>query len=228
MVSAATSPVKKRVPLGYKNVNIRRSNTIASGISKVISPSKLNKNNSFISTLQNTSPLRANIKHTPLVSPYNNNNNSSANFFIFEESEEMRESIIKAHNVEVNTIRGCMDIENDPILDKENNLDYYKNNFKKRLLNDRKPLQDLSIMEFKGYIENPLTKDITELTLQWDNNKNKLPSFITPPRDSKLKTLFNGNFKHKNTFFSTNKNKTTDNININKIVKKLDFEIYEN
>lgn len=87
----------------------------------------------------------------------------------------------------------------------------------------RIPLRDLSIEDHKGYIVDPHTHEETTLTLHY-KYKTKLPTYVTPPRDKKLRQYF--------TYSDIKEGKplsrSTDDISKDKIVKKLDFTIRGN
>ncbi|CCD26838.1 Acm1p NDAI_0I02700 [Naumovozyma dairenensis CBS 421] len=233
-----SSPIKRRPVLAGKNVNSYTKGSIRKNGNDSTHSSPSKKNYKIIDYALRRSPIK-NVslspqRRKPLYSPSKLNcSTRNGTFTMFQETPEARQAILLEHS--------NMLVYSSSYHD-ENSFEEVKENMSPSKLNSkklirqkptkkrviRKPLRDLDISEYKGYIENPHTKETTELNLH-TNGKIHLPSFVTPPRKHKLKDYFTTNtHEHDSSASSLHFSQTTDDINENKVVRKLEFEIFEN
>ncbi|CAI4053916.1 hypothetical protein SUVZ_16G0180 [Saccharomyces uvarum] len=209
------SPSKKRTALLGKNIN-QKSGFIKKG-NELHSPSKRRSQVDTDYALRR-SPIRA-VKLTP---------SSSSQFLVYEETSEERDQTIHRHNENVHNVRRVECDENDSLQVKEN-LSPTNLQFKDMVISQRggqrTDLGDLSIDEFKGYIQDPLTDEIIPLTLPLGSKKISLPSFVTPPRNTKISGFFSSKPQGQNP--ETTMSRSTDDVRPNKVVRKLSFRICE-
>ncbi|EDO14394.1 hypothetical protein Kpol_191p3 [Vanderwaltozyma polyspora DSM 70294] len=218
MSSLTISPIKKRNALGDKDVNLRHHGVHKSS-SRSNHSSPLKNSNVDVDFALRHSPVRN-------ISPsLEQNNSNNMPFSIFEESEEQRTATMLQHISLVK--QSSFADENDYSIVKENISPNKINRDSKiqALQMNRKPLQDISIEDCKGYIEDPITHEVTQLTLH-TTQKTVLPADITPPRDNKIKEHFT-NTRVSNQV-DKSKSRTTDDISKDKVVRKLNFDIFEN
>ncbi|CAI4052633.1 hypothetical protein SKDZ_16G0110 [Saccharomyces kudriavzevii ZP591] len=206
------SPSRKRTILSSKNVN-QKSGAIKKG-NELRSPSK---GRSRIDTeyALRRSPVKA-VQIT-----------KNPQFLVYEETPEERHEIIYRHNNELCSNRNASCDENNPSQVKENLSPTKSISNSLALLREgqRTALKDLSVDEFKGYIQNPLTNETIPLTLPLGSKKISLPSFVTPPRNSKISVFFSTKTQAHNP--ETIKSRSTDDVDPNKVVRKLSFHICE-
>ncbi|CAI4039020.1 hypothetical protein SMKI_06G3720 [Saccharomyces mikatae IFO 1815] len=206
------SPSKKRSILSSKNIN-QKPRAIIKG-NELRSPSKRRSQIDTDYALRR-SPIRT------VQIPKN------TQFLVYEETIEERDHIINSHKKEVCNNKIFLCNENNPSQVKEN-LSPGKlcPNETVRLREGRRTaLKDLSIDEFKGYVQDPLTDETIPLTLPLGTKKITLPSFVTPPRNSKISGFFTG--KHQGQNPKTTFSRSTDDVHQNKVVRKLSFRICE-
>lgn len=224
--------MKRRPALVGKNVNSISRRSIHKNDSTHSSPTKKsNRNSQLIDLALRKSPVRQ-----VSLSPQRRTRQTeetSIPFKMFEETSEMRANILEEHQLLLT--RSVQFHDENEYEDVKENVSPTKiklMNRKGGRMNSktsiRKPLQDLDIMEYKGYIENPQTNSRMQLTLH-TNGKVHLPSFVTPPRKHKLKDYFtSNNGDHNTNLVSLHPSKTTDDIDQDKVVRKLEFKICEN
>lgn len=218
-----SSPTKRRAALAGKNVNVKHA-VLTGNVHKSnhssnhSSPAK--KSQVGLNYALRCSPVR----HVSLSPKRSTTPSATKTTFTFhEETPSEKAAVLIEH---MSLLRDCKlaNDENDFIQVKENTSPskiskkvHTQQNLK------RVPLRDLSIEDYKGYIEDPYTSQATPLTLHY-NQKTKLPNFVTPPRDSKLKEYFTYN----NLRDAKTGSRSTDDIPKDKIIKKLNFKICEN
>lgn len=207
-MSNIPSPSKSRGALKKKSINIRNSVQKERIINDEISPRKT-KND--ISKALEKSPIKL-----VLISPLK----PKSEFAFYEETAEQR-AMVLLEQVSLN----------HQLIHDENDYEGQKENMSNQKLENvfcvhkRKPLKDLSIHKYPGSItfknqeEMPLTLHIT--------NSQVLPSYLTPPRDKRLRSLFTTK-RHSQVGSRTHRFLTTDDICYKKVVRKLNFPIYEN
>lgn len=225
--------MKKRTALVGKNVNLKQ--TVGS-----IHKSNHSSNHSSPSK-RSQGDLSYALRHSPVrnvsLSP-KRSNSSSAAFTIHEETPTERTATLMMHM----SLSKHANLEHD-----ENDFSNIKENISPSKLTTSKytarhkmaspsqsqgkrlPLRDLCIKEYKGYIEDPRSAEITQLTLHC-KRKTQLPIFVTPPRDKKLQKFFTSRRSGENEELSRHlyTSRSTDDISKDKIVKKLNFKICEN
>ncbi|AQZ15273.1 ACM1 (YPL267W) [Zygosaccharomyces parabailii] len=222
-----SSPNKRRTALAGKSTNIR-ANPIHKGtqFNSSLSPSKRSHVN--VGYALRHSPVRnvpsSSIENTP--SP-------ALPFIIHEETSEERATTLINHMSLTKTSSNYHD-ENDFSGVKEN-MSPSKLNKKAGKLSitqvvpataERRPLQNLSISEHMGYVEDPRTRELLPLTLHY-TRKTILPSFVTPPRDERLKNYFSIT-AHEDNHAGLLTSRSTDDIPKDKVIRKLEFKICEN
>ncbi|QLQ82227.1 hypothetical protein HG537_0G04820 [Torulaspora globosa] len=212
------SPIKKRTALAGKNTNVKQT------------PGGIYKNNS---TSSHTSPSKRSqidlsyaLTNSPVrslsFSPRKNDN--SAMFTFHEETPSERAATLMMH-MSLSKRAFSNPDENDASAVKEN-LSPSKTSRPKRSSQrspKRKHLHDLSIAEYMGFVEQPHSGLVAPLTLHY-KHKTVLPSFVTPPRDQRLREFF----ATSSSDASTRGSRTTDDIPRDKVVRKLNFKIFEN
>lgn len=212
------SPVKKRTALAGKSTNVRQT---PGGIyknnstSSHTSPSKRSQVN--LSYALNNSPVRS-LSFSP------RKNDGNAVFTFHEETPSERAATLMMHMSLSKRALPNPD-ENDASAVKEN-LSPSKTSRRSespQRPSKRKCLQDLSIKEYMGFLEQPHSAQPVPLTLHY-KHKTLLPSFVTPPRDQRLREFFTSSRSEAPTPAS----RTTDDIPKNKVVRKLNFKICEN
>ncbi|KAH3903337.1 Acm1p SCDLUD_000963 [Saccharomycodes ludwigii] len=250
------SPNKSRSALVSKDINSRdgspcKKSKISEYLPRKIvkkrtrsqSPIKIsNRDNATVITKSSTVVKSSNtpspLKVKPLLSEHSNSlkppKSTPASvplFQFYEESKSERKQVLFTHKLEM-LAKETVD-ENDADIIKEN---LNPETFLNLTMRDttRYPLKDLDIDEFKGYTEDVHTKELSQLTLQLKHKKT-LPIDITPPRSRNLREFFTNSrstgsndydYTYKPAFGSISF--TTDDISVEKIVKKLDFKIYSN
>ncbi|SCU81968.1 LAMI_0B08416g1_1 [Lachancea mirantina] len=144
----------------------------------------------------------------------------SARFTFYEETQEQRESILIAQD---SLARQTIQDENDFEQIKENvgsGLGSGTHRDGKRCF----PLNDLDISEYRGTIKYSDSQEEYPLTLPL-NGAIRLPTFVTPPRNQSLRQFFDIRPERPNNV--RNGSRTTDDINENKVIRKLAFKIME-
>ncbi|QHS76477.1 Acm1p [Saccharomyces paradoxus] len=206
------SPSRKRTILYSKNIN-QKPRAVVKG-NELRSPSK---RRSQIDT--DYALRRSPIKKVQIP--------KATQFMLYEETAEERDRTIHRHNNEVYSCKNSVCNENNPSQVKENLSPAKLHPDKTALIREGKriALKDLSVEEFKGYIQDPLTDETIPLTLPLGNKKISLPSFITPPRNSKISVFFTS--KHQGQNPETLISRSTDDVCENKVVRKLSFRICE-
>ncbi|AJV90977.1 CRE_collapsed_G0054240.mRNA.1.CDS.1 [Saccharomyces cerevisiae] len=205
------SPSKKRTILSSKNIN-QKPRAVVKG-NELRSPSKRR------SQIDTDYALRRSPIKTIQIS-------KAAQFMLYEETAEERNITIHRHN-EIYNNNNSVSNENNPSQVKEN-LSPAKICPDERAFlreGERIALKDLSVDEFKGYIQDPLTDETIPLTLPLGEKKISLPSFITPPRNSKISIFFTS--KHQGQNPETKISRSTDDVSEKKVVRKLSFHVYE-
>ncbi|EJS41506.1 YPL267W [Saccharomyces arboricola H-6] len=205
------SPSKKRAVLLSKSINQKPGN-IKKG-NELRSPSK---RRSQIDT--NYALRRSPIKTIQIT--------TSTQFSVYEETPEERDQIVRRHKEIHDNISVASD-ENSPSQVKENlsPTKLYPNVRVPLREGQRSTLKDLSLDEFKGYIQDPLTDEIIPLTLPLGGKKISLPSFVTPPRNAKISAFFSTKPQEQNP--ETMTSRSTDDVHLDKVVRKLSFRICE-
>ncbi|CDO93428.1 unnamed protein product [Kluyveromyces dobzhanskii CBS 2104] len=216
------SPVKKRPVLTTKNVNIighGKSITKPISTSNHGSPRRIRTKLDVERALQ-SSPVRQ-------VSPVKKSSEDSSAFTFYEESEEDRALTLMKHlSLRRKAVHDENELELENINQKEPAAVRSPNRMNRGLAGKpRTPLQDLDIELFPGTIQYRNSQQEHRLNLHMSHPR-KLPEYITPPRNAKLRDFFacQGDLNGANQPFS----KTTDDINPNKVVRKLQFCIEEN
>lgn len=222
-----SSPIKKRTALSGKSTNIKTS-TIHKGTQH---------NGSFSPSKRSQVNVGYALRHSPVrnvsVSSLEKMPSLTLPFVIHEETPDERAAILMNH---MSLSKGCIGHHD------ENDFSGVKENMSPDKLHQktksesckspgartttRRPLSNLSISEHKGYLEDPRTREVVPLTLHY-TKKIKLPSFVTPPRDKRLRQYFSTmgqDDDHPQLFVS----RSTDDIPKDKIVRKLNFKICEN
>lgn len=211
--------MKKRTALAGKNVNARPTSGAihkVGSLSNHTSPSK--KSQVDLSYAMNNSPVRS-------VSLSPRKSTEAGGFTIREETPSERAAVLMKHMYLTRKASSNAD-ENDFEAVKENMspTKLSRMNRSPQRQASRKPLQDLSIEEHKGYVQDPGSREIAPLTLHY-NRRAKLPTFVTPPRDQKLRECFTGSSSNE---ARAGASRTTDDIPEDKVVRRLDFKIHEN
>ncbi|CAH00195.1 Acm1p [Kluyveromyces lactis] len=223
------SPLKKRAVLTSKNVNIiSTGNSITKptgSTSSHGSPRRIKTKLDVERALQK-SPVKQ-VFSIKRGSPKKKGDDDPSSFAFYEESEEDRAVALMRH---VSLRRKAVHDENEQELE---NIDENKlAKVRAQATQNRgsngtaiSPLQDLDIELFPGTIQYRGFSQEHHLNLHL-NHTRKLPEYITPPRNAKLKDFFvhETHVNDKDQVFS----KTTDDINANKVVRKLQFCIDEN
>lgn len=210
------SPVKKRTALVGKNVNIRQPTGAIKKTSNSLSSHGSPKKKS-------QADLSYALKHSPVRSVSVSPKKNSTTFTFHEETPTERTATLMMHMSLTKKALFHND-ENDFSGVKENMSPSKSSRLKQRSPVKRQPLRDLSIEEYKGFIQTPFSKETTPLTLHY-SKKIPLPNFVTPPRDKKLREFFTLS-KNSNPPIATSR--STDDIPKDKIVRKLNFKIHEN
>lgn len=213
------SPVKKRTALAGKNVNARPSSSSihkVGSLSNHTSPSK--KSQVDLTYALNNSPVRS-VSLSPKKSA------ETSAFTFHEETPSERAAALMKHMSLAKKSSLSVD-ENDFDAVKENMSPTKLANMDKTAQRQsiRRPLQDLSIEEHKGYVEDPNSHETAPLTLHY-SRRTTLPTFVTPPRDQKLRECFTIS---NNDAAPAANSRTTDDIPKDKVVRKLNFKIHEN
>lgn len=228
-----SSPVKKRTALVGKNVNLKQN---AGSIHK----SNHSSNHSSPSK-RSQKDLSYALRHSPVrtvsLSP-KRSNSSSAAFTIHEETQTERTATLMTH-MSLSKHANLNHDENDFSAIKENMspsklttakyMGRPQTPLRSQSQGRRLPLRDLCIKEHKGYIEDPRSAEITQLTLHC-TRKMQLPNFVTPPRDKKLQQFFTSRRSGENEELGGHlyTSRSCDDISKDKIIKKLNFKICEN
>ncbi|QLL35102.1 hypothetical protein HG536_0H04780 [Torulaspora globosa] len=212
------SPIKKRTALAGKSTNVRQTPGSIyknNGTSSHTSPSKRSQVN--VSYALTNSPVRS-LSFSP------RKNHNSAIFTFHEETPSERAATLMMH-MSLNKRALSNPDENDASAVKENMSPSKASRLGElpQRSPKRKRLQDLSITEYMGFVEQPHSGQIAPLTLHY-KHKTVLPSFVTPPRDQRLREFF----ATSSSDAPTPASRTTDDIPKNKVVRKLNFKICEN
>lgn len=225
MISRPLSPSKGRSALSSKSVNVKNQ-----GISKKSHPRMSPTKNKFeFEQALSSSPTRQ-VSTSPIRSPIKPRDGSQFSFF--EESDEDRAAILMKH---ISLRRSAVHDENDYGNDRENrnfiqDKEYNSKYNKRTLLGKRNPLQDLSVELFPGTVQFRGTNVEQPLNLHL-NHKTQLPAYVTPPRNGKLKDFFSSSHGREietdNYTATTTNSFTTDDIPVDKVIRKLAFKISE-
>lgn len=215
------SPIKKRTALAGKSTNIRQT------------PGGIYKSNSTSSHTSPNKKSQVNLAYALSNSPVRSlsisprKNDDTGTFTFHEETPSERAATLMMHmSLSKRALALSSTDENDPSSVKEN-MSPSKALSRVRSPqrpSERKQLQDLSITEYPGFIEEPQSGETAPLTLHY-KHKTVLPNFVTPPRDQKLRECFTTSGSGE---VPTLTSRTTDDIPKDKVVRKLDFKICEN
>ncbi|CCE65594.1 hypothetical protein TPHA_0M00160 [Tetrapisispora phaffii CBS 4417] len=230
---------RSRTPLSSRSINHRINNVNKITISKnsIEKVSPLKRSDIDISIALKKSPIRRSNDSALLRSrsnsrsPIKNKNSTPEPFTLFEETQDQRATVLMNHMSLTRNLRTYRD-ENDWEFIKEN---MSPNKLKNRetaqeLLNKtrqnshRQILKDLSISEHKGYIEDPRTRESSELNIHIKNGIS-IPSFVTPPRDKNIKDYFKVAGTFDKTVIQNTTSRSTDDIPKDKVIRKLNFNI---
>lgn len=233
MSATMSSPVRKRFALLDKSINARRQNIYKhernSNSSSPLKSSNISVNFALRnSPIRNSSPTR---NTSSSLSPTKSESLSNTPFVMFEETQEQRTTVLMQHMSLAIQSSICNDendfenikenmspskLQNQKVLGSANNI---------HRIGKRSPLKDLSIEDHKGYIENPITHKSTQLSLHI-NHRIKLPPFVTPPRDIRIKQYFTTSRVENEP--SKSHSRSADDIAKDKVIRKLNFKIFEN
>lgn len=213
------SPIKKRTALAGKSVNVKPGSGSVKKpgtLSNQASPSK--KSQVDPAYALNNSPVRS-------VSLSPQKRAESSIFTFHEETPSERAAVLMKHMSLARSASLNVN-ENDYHVVKENMSPTKLSNMHKpqQRQTRTKPLQDLSIEEYKGYVEDPSSHETAPLTLHY-SRRTVLPTFVTPPRDQKLRECFKTSNADGAPALAS---RTTDDIPKDKVVRKLNFKIHEN
>lgn len=213
MLSRSPSPPKspKRHALSSKDGNIRQP--LTKSYTPQLSP---HKSSSYIPR-SSTSPSRtpSPLKSKPAASTIFKSQVPPLGFTIFSDPKDYSADL---------------QLASSSISEDQNDLTHHKENITpnspiRSAANKRKALADLSILDYApGYIHyNKYTKSVpVQLDEQWTNSKyEKIPSYITPPRDNRTRYISFETEKPK----QIKRSNSNGDIDTSKVVKKLVFDI---
>lgn len=218
-IELMASPIKKRTALAGKSTNIRQT------------PGAVQKNGSTKSHISPTRKSQVNLSYALSNSPVRSVSTSprrsadSTVFTFHEETPSERAATLMMHMSLDKRFLSNAD-ENDFSSIKEN-MSPSKAAAREQLTQKpakRRHLQDLSIKDYPGFVEYPHSKELDPLTLHY-NHKIILPSFVTPPRDQRLRECFSTGGTSQSLIQGS---RTTDDVPKDKVIRKLNFKICEN
>lgn len=224
------SPLKKRNVLSSKNVNVN-----ATGHAKLVSKPGISgsrgspvRSRTKIDVEQalQSSPVRQVRSKSPIKSGTGTTSGTSSTttFTFYEESEEDRAAALVRH---MTLRRSAVHDENETEQENQNQKLEPSRVQAQDTQKHRKPLQDLDIDKYPGTVQYAGGRE-QRLTLQLGHQR-ALPVGVTPPRDKKVRDFFGGKQGDARgaAETATPSSSTTDDIPLNKVVRKLDFRIQE-
>ncbi|KAG0674855.1 hypothetical protein C6P41_002340 [Kluyveromyces marxianus] len=219
------SPLKKRNVLSSKNVNVN-----ATGHAKLVSKPGISgsrgspvRSRTKIDVEQalQSSPVRQVRSMSPIKCGSGASTGTTTTTFTFyEESEEDRAAALVRH---MTLRRSAVHDENETEQENQNQK-LEPSRVHTQTQKHRKPLQDLDIDKYPGTVQYAGGRE-QRLTLQLGHQR-ALPVGVTPPRDKKVRDFFGGKQGGAGEA-ATPSSSTTDDIPLNKVVRKLDFRIAE-
>ncbi|KAL2709695.1 hypothetical protein KLU848_1756 [Kluyveromyces marxianus] len=219
------SPLKKRNVLSSKNVNVN-----ATGHAKLVSKPGVSGSRGSPVRSRTKIDVEQALQSSPVRQVRSRSKSpikcgtTSTTFTFYEESEEDRAAALVRH---MTLRRSAVHDENETEQENQNQKLEPSRVHTQDTQKHRKPLQDLDIDKYPGTVQYAGGRE-QRLTLQLGHQR-ALPVGVTPPRDKKVRDFFGGKQGGAGGAAETMtpSSSTTDDIPLNKVVRKLEFRIAE-